>query len=311
MLERGLREHGLAVTHFTWRTALLGKYDVFHVHWPETLLQRRTRVGRILTRLLFAVLILRIAVTRVRVVRTAHNLSPHEATGDLDALLATCLERLTTVTIVMNLCDLNGNGSGSRVLIPHPDYRDWYALEAVAPKLGTIVCFGLLREYKGLESLIMAYRHATTLSKELIIAGMPKPQEYGERLVQLAESDPRIEVRAEHVSDAGLISLLAESHAVVLPYRRIHNSGALLLALSARRPVLVPRTATTEEISAEVGPGWVHFIEGEEVAAQDLTRLAQSDLPEDGPRLDRRRAQAFIEAHLNLYESMDPKRRKQ
>ncbi len=29
---------GLEVLTFSWRTALLGRYDVFHVHWPETII---------------------------------------------------------------------------------------------------------------------------------------------------------------------------------------------------------------------------------------------------------------------------------
>ena len=41
---------------------------------------------------------------------------------------------------------------------------------------------------------------------------------------------------------------------MVLPYRQMHNSGAVLAALSLDRPVLVPAT-DQRGLGAEVGPG--------------------------------------------------------
>ena len=42
----------LRVATFGWRHALLGHYDVFHVHWPEYLVRHRTIVGTAFTRTL-------------------------------------------------------------------------------------------------------------------------------------------------------------------------------------------------------------------------------------------------------------------
>ena len=61
---------------FSWRTALTGRYDVLHVHWPDALLAGRhwwTRAGK---RVAFAGLIARVRLRRIAVVRTVHNVTP-------------------------------------------------------------------------------------------------------------------------------------------------------------------------------------------------------------------------------------------
>src|SRR4029079_12745051 len=49
---------------------------------------------------------------------------------------------------------------------------------------------------------------------------------------------------------------------VVLPYRRILNSGAALLALSFDRRVVVPASGSLVELQAQVGEGWVSTYDG-------------------------------------------------
>src|SRR4051794_29767715 len=45
---------GVDLTYFSWRRALLGGYDVFHVHWPEILFEGHKRSGRAVRRVLTA-----------------------------------------------------------------------------------------------------------------------------------------------------------------------------------------------------------------------------------------------------------------
>ncbi len=61
---------------FSWRAALTGRYDVLHVHWPDTLLAARhwwTRAGK---RAALAALDVRLGRRRIAVVRTVHNVTP-------------------------------------------------------------------------------------------------------------------------------------------------------------------------------------------------------------------------------------------
>jgi len=77
----------------------------------------------------------------------------------------------------------------------------------------------------------------------------------------------------------------------------------VLVALSLDRAVLVPRTASTEALAAEVGPGWVQLFEGElspEDLVTALARLADAPLSgrpdltdRDWSNVGRRHAQAY------------------
>ncbi len=58
--------------------------------------------------------------------------------------------------------------------------------------------------------------------------------------------------------DADLVREISMSEMVVLPYRFMHNSGAVLLALSLDRPVLVPDNEVNRLLEIEVGSDWVH-----------------------------------------------------
>lgn len=66
-----------------------------------------------------------------------------------------------------------------------------------------------------------------------------------------------------YVDDPTLAREVSSAELVVLPYRDMHNSGTLLLALSLARPVLVPRTPNNVAVAAEVGPGWIFMYDGE------------------------------------------------
>lgn len=65
------------------------------------------------------------------------------------------------------------------------------------------------------------------------------------------------------MDDPTLAREIGQAELVVLPFRRLFNSGSLLLALSLERPVLVPRNEASLALAREVGPGWVHLYDGE------------------------------------------------
>ena len=83
------------------------------------------------------------------------------------------------------------------------------------------------------------------------------------------DEDPRVRLDLRFLPDDELPTLLAAADLVVLPYRRIQNSGSAILALSANRPVLVPDLGAMRELQADVGGEWVRLYDGE-LAAEDL-----------------------------------------
>ena len=64
-------------------------------------------------------------------------------------------------------------------------------------------------------------------------------------------------------------TFFAASDLVVLPYRRILNSGALMLALTLACPVLVPDLGSMRDQQARFGAEWVRLYPGE-LTPEDL-----------------------------------------
>jgi beta-1,4-mannosyltransferase len=261
------------VRTFTWTRALLGRYDVFHVHWPEVLLRGSTTSKTVGRRVLFALLLLRLRISSTAVVRTVHNITSHETAGRAESWLVRCLDRLTDERILLQ-APLAGEAIGNANVILHGHYRDWYPSVPVSPVPGRLLFFGLLRPYKGVERLIQVVLELPVDAVHLHVVGACSSPELAARLVALASVGSRTQLTLEHVNDARLAQEIAEAELVVLPYRDMHNSGALLLSLSLNRPVLVPDTESTRSVAAEVGPGWVYRYPSELQPQDVLTALS-------------------------------------
>lgn len=245
-----------------WR-ALFGAYDVFHMHWPEHLLRGGNRMKVLARRLVFSALLLRIRFTPTVLVRTVHNVAPHEDGGSrLERFLLNACDSLTTSWIVMNRSD-SITIAPNAVYIPHGTYLDWYG-EVTLPQSesGRILYFGLIRRYKGVPALMRAFGDLTGASERLIVAGACGEPALRDEIEQLAVTDARVELRMHHLEHAELLDELGRSELVVLPYEKFGNSGALLLALSFSRPVLAPATAATLEYQAEFGEDWLRLYHG-------------------------------------------------
>jgi glycosyltransferase involved in cell wall biosynthesis len=250
---------------FTWRRAVLGRYDVLHVHWPEILLDARTPARVMRRRILFLLLLLRLGVTRTAVVRTVHNLRPHDGVSRVDAALLGRLERRARVCIRLN--DETPVPPGTQAItVLHGHYRDWYSGYRVPePTPGRVAFVGLIRPYKHVDGLVAAFRDTADVAPgaRLHVAGGTSSDGIAERLQTAAAQDSRITLTLRFLEDAELVEAVGRAQVVALPYREMHNSGAALLALSLGRPVLVPSNATNARLAAEVGADWVQLYEGE------------------------------------------------
>jgi len=312
MLGRSLESTaGVTLVTFSWRAALLGRYDVFHVHWPEILVSGRDPLRRAIRRAQFAAFLARLWFTRTPVVRTVHNLGQHEDASRIDAWLLRRLERLTTVRIAINDSTPMPAGATSAV-IPHGHYRDWYGTSSplsVTP--GAIAFFGLIRPYKGVAALIAAVLDIPAESAiTLHVAGRASPPQLGDELVALAGEDSRIFVSLDFLSDDDLVEHVERSELVVLPYLEMLNSGGALTALSLDRPILVPANAVTDALAEEVGAAWVQRFDGPLSAEHILHALAAVRVAGRGsPDLSRRQWDLAGRQHLEAFRLAIAERR--
>jgi beta-1,4-mannosyltransferase len=289
---------------FTWPRALFGRYDVFHVHWPEILVsgRRRTAVAARVT--LFFLLLARLRLTATPFVRTVHNVDLPTGLNRAQRLALRAAERRTALRIVLTRhTPLPPDAAGA--LIPHGDYRRWFhGCPRRTSELGRVLFFGQVRHYKGLPGLLAAYRDVSPeVSSKLVIAGQPTSEELATELRQDASGDERIELRFEHLSDRDLVDEISRAQLVVLPHPQMHNSGSVLAALSLDRPVLVPDNEINADLATEVGAGWVHRFDSP-LAADDLTRALTATAQrgsDSHPDLSARDWSQTGQAHLEAF----------
>ena len=261
---------GIEAVMFSYRRALLGRYDVVHLHWPETLLGGRTRLRRLARTMLAHLFLLRLTLFRVPLVRTVHNLGLPDGLWPLERWYLSGLERLTSLRIYLNDTTRNeyqpaSSGAGAvDVTIPHGHYRNWYADFPVSAALpGRIGFVGLIRRYKNASGLVKAFHQALDVDPMLTlrIAGSPSSDELRNELVGLTRGHESIELDLRFLEEAEVVSAISSSEIIALPYLHMHNSGAALAALSLDRPVLVPASDAARALQDEVGAGWVILFE--------------------------------------------------
>jgi beta-1,4-mannosyltransferase len=304
LLGRSLRSlPDVEMLNFKWRTALVGSYDVMHVHWPEILVSGNDPLKKAVRQALFVILLARLQVTGTPLVRTMHNTALPTGISRREIFLLKTAQRQTTLRITLNTTTDLGTGQAFE-LIRHGDYRDWFAdydkTEAIP---GRVVFFGLIRRYKGVDSLVRAFASTTAPEISLRIAGRPSSSELAGELRELAGDDPRVSMKLDFLTDAELVAEVGAASLVVLPYPEMHNSGGVLTALSLGRPVLVKDNEVNRLLAEEVGPGWVYTYP-EQLTGQiliDTLQAVAQQTDRTGPDLSLRDWHQSGLAHLAAY----------
>jgi glycosyltransferase involved in cell wall biosynthesis len=118
-----------------------------------------------------------------------------------------------------------------------------------------ILCFGLLRPYKGIENLIEAYgrlvRGGAAGDAELWIVGNPR-MDVAPLRRQAAEAGGRVRFVPRFVDDAEIPAIFRHADLIVLPYLDAEHSGVLYTGLAFGRPLVLSAVGGFPEV-AETG----------------------------------------------------------
>ena len=135
-----------------------------------------------------------------------------------------------------------------------------------------ILFFGLLRPYKGIDTLLRAFQQVK--GAELWIVGNPRMEAAPLRRLA-AEASGRVRFVTRFVEDAEIPAIFRRADVVALPYRDIEHSGVLYTALAFGKPLVLSALGGFPEV-AETGAARL-------VPPEDPTALAAalSELTED------------------------------
>jgi beta-1,4-mannosyltransferase len=259
------------------------RVNAVHLHWPERFWRRRfggtSRVQRAARAFECLVRLHRFvrAVRRrgVQCIWTVHNLEPHEGAYRWDRYGYRLLARECDVVIchsqsaASNVQDLY-RPRGRVVVMPIGDPAGAYPRarsrdEVLAeihldPQRPVVSCLGRLRPYKGLD---VACRAVERLGDRVqLIIGGPRHSELDASPIFAAIGRTSGVVIDRELTDQEFADLTAASDAVLLPYRAITGSSALLSALGLGRGVVTADLPYFREILADepdagmVVPGW-------------------------------------------------------
>ena len=182
---------------------------------------------------------------------------------------------------------VHSRGSGERLVglgvdpakiveIPHPAFDSSNGTPVAAPTGTTLLFFGLIRKYKGLDVLIKALPAVVAAVPEarLLVAGdaLDPVEPLRDLAASLGVAD-RIEWRLGYVPGDRIPALMAEATVVVLPYRRIEASGVFADAVGNGRPAVVSDVGAIGEAVRRFGAGEAVPPEDPEALAAACARL--------------------------------------
>jgi glycosyltransferase involved in cell wall biosynthesis len=233
--------------------------DVLHVHWLYPLLRGPHRPWRGPDPMIRDGLarLGSIRALGVPLVWTVHNLEPHDGfrRGEREAYQA--VHDMADLRVFHSESARGGAEAaypacgGASIVTYHPalgpglegDFpvprprADVLADEGIPPGHRLLLCFGQIRRHKGFDVAMRAMRRLAGDAVTLVVAGRPVDRSI-HRLRWLGAGRPSIRLVPEVLPPARLSDLLGAADVVLLPYRTITGSGALMHALGAGRAVV-------------------------------------------------------------------------
>jgi len=191
------------------------------------------------------------AGARRPLVLTAHDILPREARPGQRMAQRRLYEHFDAVVVHSEhgrgrLIDEVGVEADRVHVIPHGVFTH---LAAHAPPpfetdKPVVLCFGLMRPYKGIDPLLEAWRGID--DAELWIAGAPRM----DISALTAGAPPNVRFVPRFIGDDELPGYFRRADLLVLPYREIDQSGVLFTALAFGKPLLLSDVGGFPEIAA-------------------------------------------------------------
>jgi beta-1,4-mannosyltransferase len=284
-----------------WLWSSRREIAVLHFHWPQGYWRYNrdpTKLGGVLSGLTTIAFAVRLLVARAlgyRIVWTVHQVYPHERAGaSVDRRGAVVLAALSHLLIAHDSATARsvgqelGRWARKLEIVPHGSYIGVYpegrARVQVREELDVpddavvFLCFGDLRAYKDVETLLRAFRSAHAPRAVLLVAGAIGDSDVAASVDAAIAADHRISPLLGFVTNERVAELFAAADVAVLPRGDGGTSGALVLALSLGVPVVSAGTETYRELTGDDVSGWT-FTPGDANSLCDAIEQAARSSP--------------------------------
>ena len=157
----------------------------------------------------------------------------------------------------VHVVPMGGPGAYARELPTREEARQALALHPDAPYL---LFFGLIKEHKGLDVLLdaLAIARHDRADLRLLVAGEPMGswRPYARQIERLG-LDGSVDLRLGYVPNDRTHLYFGAADVVVVPYRKIFQSGVVLAAYTFGRPVVATRVGGLPELVREGETGYL------------------------------------------------------
>lgn len=247
--------------HIHWTMPFMG-----HIYWAGSRSKKNAKL------ILFAMDLALCRLRRKRIIWTVHNLLEHESPDPATEVIArrilfrfsnkVILHSAGAKKVVQDFLRIHCSDNVS--IIPHGNYKNMYPISEAAKrnlqkrfnliKSNTVLLFfGAIRYYKGLDLLVPTFKRVLDPNIRLIIAGHSSNPEVADWLNKEAESDPRILLSLEFISDEEVGAYFSVSDAVVVTFQRTLTSGSVILAMEFGKPLVLPEEARVLDVPGDQG----------------------------------------------------------
>lgn len=169
-------------------------------------------------------------------------------------------------------------------VIPHGNYLSFIEELEYKPNKNSesleLLFFGQIKEVKGLNILLEAIALVVKKNKNIHLTIVGRPwhdnMEKYDRIINKHNLSPYITTRYEFIPYEEVSKYFLETDLVVLPYKRIYQSGVLLLSMSYGRPVLTSDLDPFQEIITHNKTGLLFESENEYDLADQICSIARN-----------------------------------
>tara|TARA_B100001758_G_scaffold62460_1_gene51985 strand:- start:13717 stop:14862 length:1146 start_codon:yes stop_codon:yes gene_type:complete len=243
--------------------ARINKVTIFHFH-----------VFNANYLLLFNLLLLKLLFSKI--VITAHDITSFSEQNN-SSFISKLVYRMVDLILTHNKFSRNEITKKDTVLkdkikiVPHGNYTPFINIQKDKflsrefldlPFEKTILLFfGMIKKVKGLEILLNSLREVVDKNADviLLIAGKPWQNDFHnyQKIIDENNLSNNVILHTKYIPDNEVEYYYAASDLVVLPYKKIYQSGVLMMALSYEKPVLLSDLPPLKEVITDNKNGFL------------------------------------------------------
>jgi len=232
-----------------------------------------------------------------KIVITVHDVESFAPSAVVNRSVIAHVYRLADRLVVHNLASKRelieklGMPADTICIVPHgnyissvismPESADAKRSLGIGESRRVILFFGQIKDVKGLDLLIDAIPAVACEIPDvtLLIAGRPWKSDFTHYEARMAKLGilSRCILHIRFIPNAEVARYFAAADVVVLPYRRIYQSGVLLMAMSYRKPVVVSDLQGMTELVTNLQNGYVFALGTKDALSNQLIRALRDE----------------------------------